>query len=364
MSEQFEALLGNEQISKIEERFQKKQWHELGIQLLEYLKSEDSKENKWIVYEKYRIEAGFLHKHIHSEIVVTMSSYLSTPDEKIQFLEATLPSFKGSSIEEMMIQLEIAFNKICKPDFDGASGILKQIEKNITSNTELRLRSKLHQQQCYYYKARAEFDDYYHHALMYLSTSKSDKSDKCLAYDLCLAALASQNVCSFAELASHPILNSLIKTDVAWLRDLIILLSNGDQDCISKFQSTYCPIIEKHEIFSKFKANIERKVKLAVFLQMIFTRGFDRRVFQFSEISQCCQIDPEHVEFLILAALSSGLIKGEIDEVSQQLYITWCKPKVLDKQRLLHLKDEILRWCRIVSEQKDTLNQKAEPFSN
>ena len=69
----------------------------------------------------------------------------------------------------------------------------------------------------------------------------------------------------------------------------------------------------------------------------------------------------ENVEILIMKALSTELIKGEIDEVEQELVVTWCKPKTLDRERLIHLKEEIDRWSQIVSKQIEALQEKSKP---
>ena len=43
------------------------------------------------------------------------------------------------------------------------------------------------------------------------------------------------------------------------------------------------------------------------------------------------------VEFLVMKALSLGLVKGTIDEVKQLVNMTWVQPRVLDLSQVLYL---------------------------
>lgn len=45
-----------------------------------------------------------------------------------------------------------------------------------------------------------------------------------------------------------------------------------------------------------------------------------------------------------MRAMSLGLIKGIIDEVDSTVNITWVQPRVLDKERLGLLVDQLSGW--------------------
>lgn len=54
-----------------------------------------------------------------------------------------------------------------------------------------------------------------------------------------------------------------------------------------------------------------------------------QRQITFTEIAQRAQIEKNKVEFLVMKALSIGLIKGSIDQVNESVNISWIQPRVL-----------------------------------
>jgi 26S proteasome regulatory subunit N9 len=222
------------------------------------------------------------------------------------------------------------------------------------------IRASFHLAQSHLDKARGDYDAFYEHAFLYLSTAEPH-TDPALAYDLCVAAILAEDVCSFGELAAHPILDSLAGTDDAWLGDLIRLLDGGAPSSVGVFAERFVPLVEQSETFRAHLGTIARKVSLAVFGQLIFQRPFNSRVFSFEEIADACQIEIGKVEHLVLKALATDIIRGTIDEVEQRVTVTWSKPKVLGVDRLIHLKTEIDRWVGIVHRQKVNLGKKAQP---
>ncbi len=74
-------------------------------------------------------------------------------------------------------------------------------------------------------QAKLEFASYYKNALLYLACVSIDEltldERRSRANDLSLAALVSDSIYNFGELLLHPILDSLIGTPNAWLRDLL-----------------------------------------------------------------------------------------------------------------------------------------------
>ena len=45
-----------------------------------------------------------------------------------------------------------------------------------------------------------------------------------------------------------------------------------------------------------------------------------------------------------MKALSLGLIKGYIDEVNQNLIVTWIQPKYLEREKITVLNDRLESW--------------------
>jgi 26S proteasome regulatory subunit N9 len=67
---------------------------------------------------------------------------------------------------------------------------------------------------------------------------------------------------------------------------------------------------------------------------MTFKRPSTDRQLTFEEIARETQLPIDQVEFLVMKALSQGLVKGAIDQVAQTVHMTWVQPRVLDKNQV------------------------------
>jgi hypothetical protein len=50
------------------------------------------------------------------------------------------------------------------------------------------------------------------------------------------------------------------------------------------------------------------------------------------------------VEWVLMRAMSIGLLKGTIDEVGAAVNVTWVQPRVLDKEQLALLNTQLKTW--------------------
>ena len=346
-------------IQNIEELYLSKRWFELGERIVELLSLFSGfRLELFETYIKLFFDAlDSLHK---ANIILYVSEDILPIEKSRRFLESQLSSFSKPNDPKDLLNLQIIFLHTQAGEFEIAHNLLTDVEKRISESTPLIIRSRFHRTQADLDKARGDFDAFYEHALLYLSTSRILESHV-LAFDLSMSALCSAKVCSFGELASHPILNSLKDTTDSWLFDLILLLDSGSSDSIPIFNEKFASIILNDDRFKSFLPIIQQKIALSVFLNIIFSRPFDSRIFSFEEISKSCHVPLDQVEWLVMKSLSTELIKGEIDEVEQKVIVTWCKPKALDQNRLKHLKQQIDRWCSIVHSQRVALSKRAQP---
>ena len=58
------------------------------------------------------------------------------------------------------------------------------------------------------------------------------------------------------------------------------------------------------------------------------------------------------VEWLIMKALSLGLIKGQMDEIDQQVTVSWVMPRVLGKEQIEALGERLGEWGKKVDGMK------------
>lgn len=93
---------------------------------------------------------------------------------------------------------------------------------------------------------------------------------------------------------------------------------------------------------------MEEKISILGFIEYAFRRKSDNRDFGFAEIAKVAEIAVDRVEFLVMKALSVGLIKGAINEVDQKVNVTWVRPRVLGKKQVEMMVDKVSSWRKTV----------------
>ena len=81
---------------------------------------------------------------------------------------------------------------------------------------------------------------------------------------------------------------------------------------------------------------------------MIFSRPSWDRNIPFSEIAARCQVPPEQVEWVVMKALSLSLIKGKMDQVDQNIKVTWVMPRVLTGGQMKEVGARVEQWMERV----------------
>ena len=342
-------------VAEIISHAEEKQWFELGESLIELFSTEISIGEREPIYSKFVLNFSKLlnQKHL-TNIIILVSKDFSSPSKSLDFIKNNIKYVTDQKYSPLL-DLRTVVLMLQNGLFEESLKMLVEISHSINDNSPLPIRSEYWRTKYELDRCSGDFDSLYEDALCYLSTTTPKNYTLYLAFDLCIAALISTNVYSFQELATHPILDMLNNTKSKWLRDLIILLNEGNPEIISEFKHKYIPLLSTNKHLSTHIELIKNKVVMSVFMTLIFNKPFDNRVLTFDEISLQCQIDKNDVEQFALKAFANDLIRGHIDQVEQQIYITWCKPHGLTIERIKHLKSEFDRWCSIVGslEQKE-----------
>lgn len=193
-------------------------------------------------------------------------------------------------------------------------------------------------------QAKLEFASYYKNALLYLACIDLDdltpEDIGARAYDLSIAALASDSIYNFGELLLHPVLNSLVETQHAWLRELLFAFNRGDLTAYDVLAGN----LSKNSLLQQHGDFLYQKISLAALTEAIFRRPPHDRTMTFATISQETKVQPNEIEHLIMKALSLGLVRGSIDQVAQIAQINWVQPKVLDLKQIEGMRTRLQEW--------------------
>lgn len=205
-----------------------------------------------------------------------------------------------------------------------------------------------------YYRAAAAFyrlagprKDFYQNALMFLAYTPMDEltSQQKVqwAKDVSIAAIVAEGVYNFGDVLANSILSVLKGTDDEWLLQMLEAFNHGDQASFAKIVSEKeGPILAADEALSS--AAVRQKLSLLCVIGVIFNTPADQRTISFADIAKATALSIDEVELVLMKSISLGLIKGVIDQVSQNVIATWVRPRVLDNVQLESLRGRMEEW--------------------
>lgn len=139
--------------------------------------------------------------------------------------------------------------------------------------------------------------------------------------------------------------------------------NNGDIDKFYKDVEAFKDQITANETLNKNRAILEDKIKIAAFTELVFQLPKNERVISFQRIQEVTSIPADKIELMILKAMSLDLLRGSIDQVAATVSLTWIQPRVLDRARVVQMKDKFDHWksnlsqlLQFVHEYKNSLN--------
>jgi 26S proteasome regulatory subunit N9 len=214
---------------------------------------------------------------------------------------------------------------------------------------------------CEYYQVVGPAESYYKNALLYLAytpmTEMSDSDQQTWAKSVSIAALVGEGVYNFGEVLSHDLLTALRGTSNEWMLEMLESFNRGD---IAKFNtllgSNKSAVAGEPAFASPASLEaIKKKITLLAVVELVFQRPSHQRTIPFVEIAKQINMNVDEVEWVLMRAMSVGLIKGVIDQVGQQLCATWVQPRVLDNSQMKSMATRLAEWGNNVNEVMDSV---------
>jgi len=180
-----------------------------------------------------------------------------------------------------------------------------------------------------------------------------------LATELCISAISSEEVFNFGEVVSASVLKSLVGTPSQWLYNLVFALNEGNMPKFNEIVSTNQKEFTAEPKLGANHAAIKQKVILLSIMNLVFGRSSHDRNISFQDISSTVGIPLKEVEWALMKALSLKLIKGTIDEVGQTVQVTWVQPRVLNREHISMLSQQLGVWAEKVKTTLTTVEDHA-----
>ncbi|TPX57290.1 hypothetical protein SpCBS45565_g08236 [Spizellomyces sp. 'palustris'] len=342
-----------------EDLYERKLWHQLTNALESFVAQPSSGSHLFALYENFIVDWEKKMNQLSLVKFVTRASReLRDPKESLAFLTNQADKLKEKADSKdayVLATMEAAHYKRVIGDLEGCKAAIDECEKILDELpvTEPVINASFYRVAADYYKAKMAYPQYYHNALLFLSSVSldelSDLEKQERAYELAISALLGEGVYNFGELLQHQILDSLKGTGYDWLRHMLFCFNGGDMDAFEKI-SRSGDFLKQPLLVSSIPF-LRQKLCLMTLIEAVFKRSKESRGrMTFAAISQETRVLIEEVEHLVMKALSLGLIKGKIDEVDQIVMVTWVQPRVLDKTQIGTIRDRLGEWSDKVKE--------------
>ncbi|OQR84094.1 26S proteasome non-ATPase regulatory subunit 13 [Achlya hypogyna] len=366
----YPALAGR--YATIGDYYGKKLYHELTTELLAFVKDEATAiGTNWIdLYKRFIVT--FLDK-INQLSLVQICGEIATrftePTEAVAFLEGILNHLQTKKISVtrtsvnphtvesvLMCRMYMATYQLRLQKTNDVKTLLAENKETVEGlvGADPIVHAAYYRVACEYYSAVGPADKFYKSALMFLAYSLYDDIKPTerfsLAINISVAALTGEDVFNFGEVLATPILGALKGTDKEWLSDLLHAFNRGDIDQFNiivgnnRAQYNAQPALVNKEDY------VKEKVALLALMVLIFHRPSNERNISFADIAAATRLPLNQVEWLVMRALSIGLIKGAIDQVDGIVSVQWVQPRVLEKDQLSELQSRLGAWGTKVSE--------------
>ena len=208
-----------------------------------------------------------------------------------------------------------------------------------------------------YYRVAAEYyqvvgpaESYYKNALMYLAYTPmeemSQSDQESWAKSVSLAALIGEGVYNFGEVLAHDVLAVLRGTSNEWILDMLETFNRGDIAAFNTLLSSNTAAVSATPAISAPESleAIKKKITLLAVVELVFQRHSHQRTIPFVDIARSIAMDVNDVEWVLMRAMSVGLIRGVVDQVDQQLCATWVQPRILDNAQMDSMSKRLGEW--------------------
>lgn len=224
----------------------------------------------------------------------------------------------------------------------------------------------------YYQRVQPYSHTFYDHAMLYLQYSNdwnnaapaataSASSFAALATEIVWSAILGEGIYNLSVLLEHPFLLQQFQDPTApeqkWLWSLLQAMATSDYDAFTQLMTAPLPALP-HATTNDLTVTLLEKFTLIQLLHVIAQVPVQDRTLAFADLAVALHVPVEQLEWILMRALSVGLIRGSMDQCEQTLRVTYLQPqRVLTKQQLQQLQQHYRQWQEKVETQVQFLQK-------
>jgi PCI domain len=224
----------------------------------------------------------------------------------------------------------------------------------------------------YYQRVQPYSHTFYDHAILYLQYSNdwnsasttSPSALALLATKICWSAILGEGIYNLLVLLEHPFLvqqfQDVTSPKKKWLWSLLHAMATSDYDAFTQLMTAPLPdsvpkLVPGH---TDITVALLEKFTLIQLLHVIAQVPVQDRTLSFADLSLALHVPIEQLEWILMRALSVGLIRGSMDQCDQTLRVTYLQPqRVLTGPQLQQLQQHYQQWQEKVETQVQFLQK-------
>jgi len=350
--------------SKLESLYNKKLWHQLTIELLDFVNHPSLQVNDELVLLYENFVADFENKiNLLSltEICAVIVKQIKATEDRLTFLNQLQEKVKENKQANALCKVLIGNITLHeKADQIETKKIIEEIEKILDATDGVtQVHGRYYSLCSDFYRIQGKYADFYRASLRFLGCIELDTlsiaEQRSQAFHLGIAALLGDGIYNLGELLAHPVLESLKNQEESWLVDLLFIMNAGD---IAGFHQLKGKWSSQTDLLAN-ERTVLQKITLLALMEMTFKRPATNRNLSFKDIAATTGVREDEVELLVMKALAQGLLKGTIDQVDSAAHFTWVQPRVLDKKQLSSIMNRLQTWCKDIESMETLVETKA-----
>lgn len=293
---------------------------------------------------------------------ITRSAMSGSVEDALNFLvphltpegDASKTVVTTNAEAHVLLLSEVSRLRLRAADNEGCKEAIESSRELVDATFEMApvVHSAFYQAAAEYHKVVGTPSEFFKNALQFLAyttpESLAEAEQHQWAFDIGIAALVGQDIYNFGEVLSHTIVTSLEGGEHAWLFELLVAFHKGSLAEFHAVCQRASENMSQQPALMASKEFLSQKITLLALMELAFTRALDRNI-SFSDVAESCNLPLKEVEYLLMRAMSIGLISGTIDNVDGIVSITRVQPRVLSREPIGEMAQRLGAWCKNVN---------------
>ncbi|KAF8061975.1 RPN9A [Scenedesmus sp. PABB004] len=353
--------------------YQRKLWHQLTLKL-EACFAQPAFNRGDLPLQLYE---GFIKDFGHkinllklAQFAVHVAKHIADPAAALAFLDGVAARLREQKLPRseqplLFLSMHVAQQRLEAGDAAAAKGLVEAgaAELDALDDVDPSVSAAVHYVSSLYHKLKQDYAAFYRSTMMYLAFVSSDglaaDFKLPLAVDVSLAALLGEGIYNFAALLMHPIIKVLDGSPYAWLAEMLACFNHGDLHAYDALCAKHAAVLNAQPALVENERRLREKVTISCLINQISDLPPEQRRIPLSDIAARTKLSVDGVEFLLMKALALHLIEGSIDQVAQEVTVSWVASRVLTTAQVQGLKERLDGWISKVNAISNTLEQES-----